>query len=326
MNLKELDEIPPWEWPENASSLILGTLKDRKASQEERLLAADMAGEEVVLSEEVGDSLLEIVKSSDEPEDLRSTAAISLGPGLELAEIQDYDDPDDLPPFSKALVEKIQDTFHQLHNDGSAPKNVRRAVLEASVRKSEEWHPDAVRRAYDSGSPDWQLTAVFCMRFMDGFEKEILESLTSKNADIQRNAVEAAGSMEIDAAWPHIKKLITSRKTEKSLLLSAIEAASALRPEETEIYDHLVDSYDEDVSEAALDAISLADIKASMRFEQSANGDAGDDEDAFDEDEDDFEDFDDEEDFEEDEEEEDEDDFEDLDEDDEFEDDEDDEE
>jgi hypothetical protein len=260
VNLKQLSNIPPWEWPENAATLILEMLANRKASANDRLLAAELAGEEVILDDKIGKALLGIVKSSEEPVELRAEAAIALGPALEEAELGDYEDTDDSPSLSKSFVQEIQRTFHQLYSDTNVPGNLRRSVLESSVRNLQNWHADAIRSAYESDNRDWRLTAVFCMEFVRGFEGEIVESLKSNDSDILFHAVKAAGNWEIDAAWPKIARLVTSPDSEKNLLLAAIEAAACIRPTETDIIEPLVDSEDEDISEAAMDALSEAEF------------------------------------------------------------------
>ena len=53
-------------------------------------------------------------------------------------------------------------------------KEVKRPILEASVRAPEKWHKNAVAAAYRSKDEDWKLTAVFCMRFIRGFDKQIV--------------------------------------------------------------------------------------------------------------------------------------------------------
>jgi hypothetical protein len=97
------------------------------------------------------------------------------------------------------------------------------------------------------------------MGFVRGFESQILESLESKNLDIDREAVLAAGAWELDAAWGHVARLVTSPQTEKPLLLAAIEAAANIRPEEAiEILDDLAESDDEDIAAAAEEAMAIA--------------------------------------------------------------------
>jgi HEAT repeat protein len=260
LKLEDLNEIPPWEWPEDAASLVIDTLVDRSASGDSRLLASELAGNLVILNEEIAEVLLGIIRSNDESPDLRSQAAISLGPGLEEADFADYSDPDDTPAFSATLLEKIQETLRDLYSNPTVEKDVRRSALEASVRNPQDWHADAIKSAFTSNDSDWRLTAVFCMRFVQGFEDQILDSLKSQDPEIHYNAIEAAGNWELDEAWPHIAKLIKSSKTEKPILIAAISAAACIRPHETDIIEPLVDSYDEDISEAAMDALTEAGI------------------------------------------------------------------
>jgi hypothetical protein len=137
---------------------------------------------------------------------------------------------------------------------------VRQRILEASVRAPQAWHRAAIRAAYGSGDEAWRLTAVFCMRFVRGFEEQILEALASMNPDIHYEAVVAAGNWGLDAAWLPIAALVASRKTEKPLLLAAIEAAASIRPHEAlEILDDLADSDDEDIAAAVDEAMAMAE-------------------------------------------------------------------
>jgi hypothetical protein len=45
------------------------------------------------------------------------------------------------------------------------------------VRAPQDWHENAVGSAYASGDDTWKLTAVFCMRFVRGFDGQIVEEL-----------------------------------------------------------------------------------------------------------------------------------------------------
>jgi len=133
-------------------------------------------------------------------------------------------------------------------------------VLEASVRFPDEWHKDAIRLAYASGDSEWMLTAVFAMRFVRGFDDQILEALKSTDPEIHSEAVEAAGNWELDAAWPRLVALVEDPNTPKPLLLAAIGAVGTIRPAEAgAILADLVDSEDEDVSEAVTDALMMAE-------------------------------------------------------------------
>ena len=87
-----------------------------------------------------------------------------------------------------------------------------------------------MREAYASSDEAWRLTAFFCMSYIPGFDEQILEGLDSENRDIRYESVLAAGTWEVDAAWPHVEAIITSEKIDKSLLLAAIDAVASIRP------------------------------------------------------------------------------------------------
>jgi hypothetical protein len=98
------------------------------------------------------------------------------------------------------------------------------------------------------------------MRFVRGFDVQIREALDSANPDIHYEAVIAAGNCGVDAAWPHAAALVTSGKTEKSLLLAAIDAVASIRPHDApELLADLADSDDEDIADAVHEALAMAE-------------------------------------------------------------------
>lgn len=263
MDLKTLQDIPPWDWPNDADEMFLRTLRDDQADEADRLVAAELAGDMTVVNDELAAALLSVVQSGVESEDLRCTAAIALGPVLEQADTDGFEDPDDVP-ITKQTFQTIQELLHNLYTDAAVPKHVRRRILEGAVRSPQEWHKDAVRAAYASDDADWRLTAVFGMSYVQGFDAQILEALEDANPEIYYEAVRAAGRQAVDAAWPHIRALVISKKTEKSLLLAAIEAVASIRPKEAGILADLMDSEDEDIADAANEAMVMAKVCADL--------------------------------------------------------------
>jgi hypothetical protein len=258
MDLKTLVDTPPWEWPRNAGKIIHKILTDSRANEADRLIAADLAGEFVVMSDELAHALLTLVRNADEPEQLRAKAAISLGPILEHVDTDGFEDPDEVF-IAEPTFRNIQDSFHELYFDNSTPKEVRRRILEASVRAPESWHKKAIATAYSTGDKDWMLTAVFSMRWVAGFDIQILEALKSPDPEIHYQAVHAAGEWGVDAAWSHIFALVSDVGTPKPLLLAAIGAAAGIRPRDAaEVLADLTDSEDEEIAEAADEAIAIA--------------------------------------------------------------------
>jgi hypothetical protein len=259
MDPRMLEATPPWDWPRDAAETILKALQDKQAEEKDRSLAAELAGDSVVVNDELCEALLSVVDANDEPDELRARAAIAFGPALEEADMDDFEE-DGFSPISKQTFEKIQTTLHRTFSVESVPTEVRRRVLEGSVRAPQDWHADAIRDSFSSDEKDWKLTAVFCMRYIRGFDKLILESLDESDPEICYEAVCAAGNWQVRGAWRHITALLKSKKTEKNLLLAAIEAASFIRPKEARlVLGDFLHSRDEDIKEAAFDAISMAE-------------------------------------------------------------------
>jgi hypothetical protein len=237
-------------------------LNDSRAQESDRLMAAELAGDSTVIDDDLADALMAIVRDAEEPEKLRARAAISLGAVLEQADMDGFEDPDDVPIFERTF-RNIQDTLQRLYLDNSNPKEVRRRILEASVRAPQDWHQNAIMAAYSSGDKDWMLTAVFSMRWVRGFDNQILEALKSADPEIHYQAVNAAGNWELDAAWPHIIVLLNGAGTPKPLLLAAIGATSSIRPQEAgEILMDLAASEDEEIAEAADEAIAMSEPRS----------------------------------------------------------------
>ncbi len=264
MDLTFLTVIPPWEWPENAGTMFLEALRDDRLDESDRLIAADLAGDYTVVNDEIFDALLSIVRDGKETDEMRGRAAISLGPALEYADLEGFDDPDEMP-ISEPTFVKAQALLRRLFMDGDVSKEVRRRVLEASVRAPQDWHQGAIRDAFSSADDDWKATAVFSMCYVGGFDEQILEALESDNEEIEFEAVRSAGNWGLDAAWAHVEGIVTGAGTDKILLLAAIEALSSIRPDQAGIA--LVDLTlhdNEEIVDAANEAMAMAETMAML--------------------------------------------------------------
>jgi hypothetical protein len=263
MDLKTLSDTPPWEWPGDAGRTFRKVLNNRDAAPADRLIAAELAGDYTVIDNDLANVLLAVLRKREEPEELRAAAAASFGPVLEVAfdefdeELGEFDDPE-MVPISEGQYRTIQDALRRVYSDAGTPKLVRRRILEASVRGGEPWHEEAIREAYSSGDRDWMLTAVFAMHHVPGFEKETLEALESTDPKIHYEAVVGCGNKELDAAWPHVIKLVQDGSAEKALRIAAIGAIGWIRPAEARpILLELAGSDDEEISDAADEALSM---------------------------------------------------------------------
>lgn len=204
LDLTILEVTPAWEWPRNTREVLLNKLRDDQTDEAERVLAAELAGEIVVINEELTKVLSAIVADRGASDELRGTAAIALGPVLEDMDL--YEplggglDELDGPAIPVHEFRRIRWELHSLYLNEDTPKLVRRRILEASVRAPEAWHEKAIREAYDRDDSEWRLTAVFCMGHVPGFADKILKALDDSDEEVRLEAARAAESREIRGA------------------------------------------------------------------------------------------------------------------------------
>ncbi len=260
MDLNTLKYSAPWDWPVGTGEILIGVITAKQAGETDRLVATELAGDPVVIGDDVAGTLLQVVGAADESEAMRGAAAISLGTILAEADLLDggvFGDEEDY--ITEKMCTRIQHDFKVLFHDADTPEEVRRKILEASVRAPRDWHTGAARSAYQAGDDRWRLTAVFCMQYLPGFDKQILESLEADDFLVHYHAVIAAGNWELKGAWRHIAYLLTAVDTDKDLLLAAIEAVVNLDPEQAPlVLGDLLDSDDEDIVDAVHEALSMA--------------------------------------------------------------------
>src|SRR5437016_14452206 len=92
MDLQALKDTPPWDWPEGTAEKLLSVLRDEQATEPDRILAAEMAGDFTVVNDELVEALLAILRNSEESPEVRARAAISLGPILQYADTEGFED------------------------------------------------------------------------------------------------------------------------------------------------------------------------------------------------------------------------------------------
>ena len=161
-----LAAIPPWEWPVGTDKKLLEVLEDDKATEANWLLAAELAGEPSVTNDALVEALLTTVGRPEGSEKFRAKAAISLGPVLEEADIEGFEGDGDPLDCRADVQQGLGVAAARSTWMAGLATEVRRRILEASVRAPQDWHAEAIRAAYASREADWKLTAVFCMRFV----------------------------------------------------------------------------------------------------------------------------------------------------------------
>ena len=257
------NSVPPWDIPEaerrRAATRILQVLRIGQAEDPDRIAAAKELGGLHCMDDEIADTLLDIARANDQPEQLRKELIELLVPEFIYIAATTCNKPEDLP-FSEAMITRIQSTLREIHFDKAAPVALRRNALRTAVYLPQEWQRQAIQEAYSRSEGTWKELALFCMRFHPGFEEEIIEALDSPNRDVRYQAIYAAGDASVKAAWPHIVALIASKETSRRDRIAAIDAVSSIHPEKArEVLGELLDSKDADISETAWDEVFLAD-------------------------------------------------------------------
>jgi len=255
--LEDLKRLPSWEWPPTAAAAIKQGLLS--ADPAEQVLATGLAGDLVVMDDDLAGILLGVLRS-DAPEEVRGNAAIALGPALEEAFEVGFDDELDVEfddrVLSEARVEEIQRVLAVMHGDEGVPLFVRRMCLEASVRAPQDWHADAIRAAFERPELQWRLTALFCMGHTPGFEASILESLDASDTALVVEAVRSAGLLELSAAGPKVLSLAGDERGDRGVRLAAVEALATIETEGSdELLVSLTESEDEELAELAFESL-----------------------------------------------------------------------
>src|SRR5450755_2290291 len=74
MDRKTSLDAPPWDWPEGAGKMFREVPRDERADESDRLVAAELAGDLIVINDELVDALLSVVRRGDQPEQMRARA------------------------------------------------------------------------------------------------------------------------------------------------------------------------------------------------------------------------------------------------------------
>lgn len=140
MKLHDLEVTPSWEWPADAGRQLLATLHDEKTPEADRQLAAGLAGDLVVLTDELATALIGILENGRQPEEMRARAAVSLGPVLEQVDTDGFE----------AVLRR------RLHFDRPRTSSGRRNRADGGLepRPHTRLHRDRAGRVPRSGSDD----------------------------------------------------------------------------------------------------------------------------------------------------------------------------
>lgn len=226
-----------------------------------------------MVDDELARELLRFARNGELGDEERGRALIVLGPALEECSLEEAPDGSleapppgtegwwDLP-LSSAGYRQVTEDLRRIYHDASLPKLVRRRALEAAVRAPRDWHREAAATAWRSDDPEWRVTAVFAMGFLEGFEDEIGEAFEGEDVRVRQEAMLAAGrGSGGEVLADDLLKVAADPKAPRDDRLAAIEALAESQPDGAfEVLDELIADPDREVAEAAeaaLEEVSL---------------------------------------------------------------------
>ncbi|MCA9797488.1 MAG: HEAT repeat domain-containing protein [Candidatus Eremiobacteraeota bacterium] len=260
-----LEQVESWQWPPATGQVLVAIFKTDQ-NQDMRCRAALMLGDLAIFNEQIGQALLAAVRDADQPVDVRAAAAVALGPALEQTELVGFDDLEfDPPPLPEELFEQIQETFHDLSLDPTQPALLRRRTLEASVRAPEAWHRESVEKAWKTNDSEWQITAVFCMGYLPGFEDKVLEALKSPYQMVVNEAVFTAAERGMPEVFERLATMARDGQLSDEQRFTAIGGLGAMATQESvAVLNELSTSTHEEIARAAKEALMDAQVVAEL--------------------------------------------------------------
>ncbi|MCG8462132.1 MAG: hypothetical protein MI919_38095 [Holophagales bacterium] len=286
--LEMLAQMPDWQWPRETTATVLAGLESGEA--ETRRLALELAAS--VMSDQVAGVVLRILESDPDVR-ARGRAAIAFGPMLEEMGAEEIfaeaegEEGTELTPLagaetvvSPACFRLVEKRLEALYRDGTTPKLVRRRCLEAAVRIRRPWQDGQVRAAWSTDDEEWHLTAIFCMGFLPGFDRELLEALELEAPELRLEALRAVGQRGLDEAGGTLLAVVDDPNAPREQKIAAVAALGSVdAPGRLELLDRISGGPDEELAEVAEEALEeLALYEESERI-LSGDYDFDDDED-----------------------------------------------
>lgn len=172
-------------------------------------------------------------------------------------------------------LEKIpEDVFRTVENrlietvNSAEEALIRRRALESLGYSGREEVPALIRQAYQSDDPDWMASALFAIsRSADSsWEPEVKRMLRHPRANVQIEAVRAAGELELDSTRRILLDLLEEEAQDSEVRSAVIWSLSQIGGDEVrDVFETLLEeSDDEEEMELLSDALDNLDFTEDM--------------------------------------------------------------
>lgn len=201
---------------------------------------------------------------SDPETEVRAEAAGALGNFVYMGEL------DEIP---EKTLHEIEDRLIDIVK-GKDNVLVRRRALEALGFSSRKEVPVLVREAYQTNDPDWVASALLAMgrSYDKEYEPEVKRMLKHPKANVQLEAIRAAGELELESARRPLLDILEEEAQDSEIRYAAIWALSQIGGEQVretleKIADETEDDEELEIVEQALDNLQLNEEVPMMLFD-----------------------------------------------------------
>lgn len=213
--LADLDELQDTDTLLSFEALARFALNDSEAGA--RKYALDLLWDAESL--DLLPTFMRILENDLNPE-VRTAAASALGHFIYQGELEEI--PQDSLHRVEELLLKV--------TTGNDTTEVRRHALEALGYSSRDEIPALIKSAYESGSREWKISALFAMgRSADAvWAPQVMKMVNHPDPEIQLEAVRAAGELELDNAREPLLEMISNGIEDQDVRMAAAWALSQI--------------------------------------------------------------------------------------------------
>lgn len=219
-----------------------------------------------LLWENEGEDLIPVfmdLLENDPSIEVRAAAATGLGKYIYLGELEE---------IPEKLLHQVEERLIETER-GSDDILVRRRVLESLGFSSREEASLFIQVAYEMDEPDWLASALFAMgrSYDQGWEADVKRMLRHPKANVQLEAVRAAGELELESTRRILLDLLEEEAQDTEIRFAAIWSLSQIGGEEIrERLDELLAESEDDEEiewiENALDNLTLTETELAMNL------------------------------------------------------------
>jgi HEAT repeat protein len=192
----------------------------------------------------------------DPDADVRAAAASALGLFVYLGELEEI--PED-------VLHQVEESLLQVQAGQDEPL-IRRRALEALGFSGRLEVPGLIRAAYNSSDTDWMASSLFAIgRSADNaWEPEVLRALRYPKANVQLEAVRAAGALELEKSRRALLDLLEEEAQDSDIRAAIFWSLSQIGGEEVRetletILEETEDEEEAEIIEDALDNLSFTE-------------------------------------------------------------------